>query len=68
MSEDQSWKRGILLKTQATHEKEINYRDVNTMSIHLNSIQFLKNNKLCPDITHNHIEKENQNENRENYT
>ena len=34
------------------------------MSIHLNSTKFKKNNKLCPDSTHNHI----RNEIKENYT
>ena len=43
---DQSWKRRRRLKTQATHEKEINYIDVNTMSIHLN----LKKKNFVPIV------------------
>ena len=53
MSRNQTWKRRIRLGTQATHEKKINYTDVNEMSI----IYKLKQHKICPDITHNHIMK-----------
>ena len=54
MSGDQTWKRTIRLRTQATYiyEKKntlINYIDVNEMS------NIYKLTKLCPDNTHKHI-------------